>query len=197
VLNEELREELVAGPFDEVVAVDGAAPALVFGERLAKESPRRRPLVVEPDCQLSLFWDRPVHNGTLASISGGERSTKEKEPMELLPVELRKTLPPLYSQESCPTPIVHVKLFTPDSSFTWYVTEGAEQEDGDWLLFGLVIGLEEEWGYSLLSEIASARGPLGLPVERDLWFKPGPIDQLLSRGRPSAAVKEGDVWDER
>jgi hypothetical protein len=133
------------------------------------------------------------HNGTLAAISSGERSTKEKEPMELLPVELRKTLPPLYSQESCPTPIVHVKLFTPDSSFTWYVTEGAEQEDGDWLLFGLVIGFEEEWGYSLLSEIASARGPLGLPVERDLWFKPGPIDQVLRRGRPSAAVKEGDV----
>jgi len=113
--------------------------------------------------------------------------------MELLPLELRKTLPPLYSQESCPTPIAHVKLFTPDSSFTWYVTEGEEQEDGDWLLFGLVIGLEEEWGYSLLSEIASARGPLGLPVERDLWFKPGPIDQVLSRGRPSAAVKEGDL----
>ena len=113
--------------------------------------------------------------------------------MELLPVELRKTLPPLYSQESCPTPIVHVKLFTPDSSFTWFVTEGAEQEDGDWLLFGFVIGLEEEWGYSLLSEIAIARGALGLPVERDLWFKPGPIDQVLSRGRPSAEVKEGDV----
>src|SRR5690242_6522565 len=134
----------------------------------------------------------PNTNGTLASISGGERSTKEKEPMELLPVELRKTLPPLYSQESCPTPIVHVKLFTPDSSFTWYVTEGAEQEDGDWLLFGLLIGFEKEWGYSLLSEIASARGPLGLPVERDLWFKPGPIDQVLRRGRPSAA-REGEV----
>jgi hypothetical protein len=55
VLNEEIREELVARPFDEVVAVDGAAPALVFGERLEKESPRRRPLVVEPDCQLLLF----------------------------------------------------------------------------------------------------------------------------------------------
>ena len=50
--------------------------------------------------------------------------------MELLPVELRKTLPPLYSQESCLTRIVHVKLFTPDSSFTWFLTEGAEQEDG-------------------------------------------------------------------
>ena len=113
--------------------------------------------------------------------------------MELLPVELRKTLPPLYSQESCPTPIVHVKLFTPDSSFTWFVTEGAEQEDGDWLLFGFVIGLEEEWGYSLLSEIAGAHGPLGLQVERDMWFKPSPIDQVLRRERPSVAVREGEV----
>jgi hypothetical protein len=88
-------------------------------------------------------------------------------------------------------------LFTPDSSFTWYVTEGAEQEDCDWLLFGLVIGFEEEWGYSLLSEIAAARGPLGLSVERDLWFKPCPVDQVLRRERPSAAVKEGEMSDER
>jgi hypothetical protein len=113
--------------------------------------------------------------------------------MELLPVALRKTLPPLYSQESCSTPIVHVKLFTPDSSFTWFVTEGEEQEDGDWLLFGFVIGLEEEWGYSLLSELASVRGPLGLAVERDLSFQPCPIDQVLRREHESAAVREGEV----
>ena len=68
-----------------------------------------------------------------------------------------------------------------------------EQEDGDWLLFGLVIGFEEEWGYSLLSEIAIARGALGLPVERDLWFKPGPIDQVLRRERPCARGEEGEV----
>ena len=41
------------------------------------------------------------------------------------------------------------------------------------LLFGYVIGLEEEWGY-FLSEIAGIRGPLGLAVERDLWFEPVP-----------------------
>ena len=109
--------------------------------------------------------------------------------MELLPVELRKTLPPLYSQESCPTPIVHVKLFTPDSSFTWYVTEGAEQEDGDWLLFGLVIGFEEEWGYSLLSEIVSARGPLGLSEERDLGLQTR-FDR--SSTSPRASVRRGE-----
>ena len=33
-----------------------------------------------------------------------------------------------------------------------------------------MIGLEEEWGYFLLSEIEGSRGPLGLPVERDLCF---------------------------
>jgi hypothetical protein len=55
VIDEELREELVAEPFNEVVAADGTAMGLVFGARPEKESPRRRPLVVEPDCQLSLF----------------------------------------------------------------------------------------------------------------------------------------------
>ena len=30
-------------------------------------------------------------------------------------------------------------------------------------------------------------------VERDLWFKPGPIDEVLRRERPSAAVREGEV----
>ncbi len=109
--------------------------------------------------------------------------------MELLPVELRKTPPALYSQESCPTPIA--KLFTPDAGWTWFVTEGSE-EDGDWLLFGYVIGLEEEWGYFLLSEIASIRGPLGLAVERDLWFKPGPIDEVLRRERPSSSATENE-----
>jgi hypothetical protein len=52
---EEIREELVAEPFNEAVTVDGTATALVFGERVEKESPRRRPFVVEADCQLSLF----------------------------------------------------------------------------------------------------------------------------------------------
>jgi len=44
---------------------------------------------------------------------------------------------------------------------TWFITEGSEEEDGDWLLFGYVIGLDEEWGYFLLSEIASIRAHSG------------------------------------
>ena len=99
--------------------------------------------------------------------------------MNLLPEEVRKQLPPLYSQEHVKDPVVQVKFFTPDSSWTWYATEGSEQDD-DFLFFGYVIGHENEWGYFVLSELEAARGPLGLPIERDLHFKPAPMSQVLS-----------------
>jgi hypothetical protein len=54
-LDDELTEELVAPPLTEVVPVDGSAKAAVFGARVEKDSPRRRPVVAEADCQLSLF----------------------------------------------------------------------------------------------------------------------------------------------
>jgi hypothetical protein len=99
--------------------------------------------------------------------------------MDLLPAEVRKLLPPLYSQEGTQDPVAQVKFFTPDSSWTWYATEGSEQDD-DFLFFGYVIGLESEWGYFVLSELQAAKGPLGLPIERDLYFKPMPISRLLA-----------------
>jgi hypothetical protein len=91
--------------------------------------------------------------------------------MNLLPESVRLCLPSLYSQEADSDPIVHVKYFTPDSSWTWYATEG-EAEGDDFRFFGYVRGQESEWGYFLLSELKAARGPLGLPIERDLNFKP-------------------------
>ena len=63
-----------------------------------------------------------------------------------------------------------------------------------------MIGLEEEWGYFLLSEIVSIRGPLRLPVEGDLWFQLDPIDEVLRRERqepPPTVTDEEGVRDER
>ena len=60
--------------------------------------------------------------------------------MELLTAELRKCPPPLYSQEETKdSVVVHTKFFTPDSSWTWYVTEGAEQE-GDFIFYHAQFG---------------------------------------------------------
>jgi hypothetical protein len=38
-----------------------------------------------------------------------------------------------------------------------------------------------ELGYFLLSDIACARGGLGLPVERDLFFQPRPLSEVRAR----------------
>ena len=102
--------------------------------------------------------------------------------MKLLTAELRASLPSLYGQEKSTDPTVHAKFFTPDSQWTWYVTEGSE-EDGDFRFFGFVCGMDDEWGYFVLSELESVRGPLGLPIERDLYFEPGPFTKVMARER--------------
>lgn len=64
-----------------------------------------------------------------------------------------------------------VKLFMPDGGATWLLSE-IRPDDHD-IAFGLCdLGLGfPELGYVSLSEIASVRGALGLPVERDIHFK--------------------------
>jgi Protein of unknown function (DUF2958) len=98
--------------------------------------------------------------------------------MELLTQELRARLPPLYSQEAEEEPLVYAKFFLPGTGWTWYVTEGQEQ-DGDFLFFGFVVGLDSEFGYFVLSELESVRSPLGLEVERDLTFTEGRLTDVV------------------
>ena len=98
--------------------------------------------------------------------------------MKLLTKELQKKLPPIYSGEHLPEigdNIAIVKYFCPWNQWTWYATE----YDGDDSFFGLIQGDFQEWGYFLLSELASVRGPYGLTIERDLHFKPTKIKEVL------------------
>lgn len=69
-----------------------------------------------------------------------------------------------------PHPVV--KFFTPDAGATWLITE-LDPEDQD-TAFGLSdVGQGmPELCYVSLSELATHRGRLGLPVERDLYFNP-------------------------
>lgn len=86
-----------------------------------------------------------------------------------------------------PPPVI--KLFTPDAGATWLLTE-LDPEDDD-LAFGLCdLGLgEPELGYVRLSEITALRGPLGLPVERDLHFRPvSTISQYTARARAAGVI---------
>ncbi|MFH1616361.1 MAG: DUF2958 domain-containing protein [Planctomycetota bacterium] len=113
--------------------------------------------------------------------------------MKLLPKEIREQLPPLYSQDGKGgKAVVYTKYFTPSSNWTWLATEGEPvlSESGteiDFKFFGLVFGHEREFGYFLLSELEEVRGPLGLPIERDLYFKPKTLEEIA----PEMFRKEG------
>ena len=96
--------------------------------------------------------------------------------MKLINDEIKRVLPKLYEQDSKGlNAIAHVKFFTPDSNWTWYATEF----DGSDIFFGLVDGLYKELGYFSLSELKSIKGPLGLKIERDLYFEPTTLEELM------------------
>ena len=90
----------------------------------------------------------------------------------LVPNDMLTSLPPLYATQDQDHPVAYLKFFTPDSSWTWLVTEYDPQER---LCFGLAVGHERELGYFSLAELEEVRGPMGLPIERDLHFQPMPL----------------------
>jgi hypothetical protein len=107
--------------------------------------------------------------------------------MRLLTKELESRFAQLDSQESKgDEAVVVAKFFTPDSCWTWLATE---YDPNTREFFGLVIGLETELGYFSLDELESVKGPLGLPVERDLYWKEMPLWKAISRHAASQAYR--------
>ena len=97
--------------------------------------------------------------------------------MKFLTEELINQIPPLYATENESDPIVHVKLFTPDSNWSWYIIEYDIESR---TAFGYVCGLENELGYFSMDEIEDVRGSMGLEVERDKSFSSMRLSELKS-----------------
>lgn len=72
--------------------------------------------------------------------------------------------------------VAKVKLFDPTGAWTWFISE-FDPETGE--AFGVVHGFEKELGYFSLNELAGIKGAFGLPIERDLYFDPTPLEELL------------------
>jgi Protein of unknown function (DUF2958) len=74
-------------------------------------------------------------------------------------------------------PLARVKLFDPTGSWTWYVC-GFDPLTG--LAFGVVDGFAKELGDFDINELIAVRGALGLPIERDLHWRPLRVSELLA-----------------
>lgn len=94
--------------------------------------------------------------------------------MKLITLEILKRVPDT-SKDAGSDPMIHFKLFTPWSNWTWYI---AQYDPQTGMMFGLCIGHEKEWGYVSLHELEEIRGPAGLKIERDIHFKPCKASEL-------------------
>ena len=100
--------------------------------------------------------------------------------MKLFTKEILKKLPALYTQEAHENPekemVFYVKLFTPDSNWTWFIAEYDPEKEIAW---GYVMGLENEYGTIDIKELKEVRGPFGLSIERDISFDPIKEKELM------------------
>ena len=73
------------------------------------------------------------------------------------------------------------KMFNPIGAATWYISE-AEDLGDDLRMFGWCdMGMGyPELGYVMLSEMAAYVGPLGLGIERDIFFDVCPLSEVMS-----------------
>lgn len=107
--------------------------------------------------------------------------------MKLMTEELRRSFPPLYATEEQPIAqkIAYTCFFTPDSGWYWYPVEF----DGSDLFFGLVAGQYLELGYFSLSELESVRGAWGLPIERDMYWHPTNLGEIIERHKDRSGAE--------
>jgi hypothetical protein len=107
----------------------------------------------------------------------------ENDAYNLLPPSLETILPPLYATEKIAEDekIVYAKFFVINTRWTWFVLEGEWDADHEnFTFFGLVHGLEKEYGYFTLNELESlADDNLLYSVERDLYFDPTPLNECV------------------
>jgi len=67
-------------------------------------------------------------------------------------------------------PLIIAKFFNPAGAGTWYATE-YDPEDKIFFGFASIFGdWNDEWGSFSLEELQEYRGPLGLGIERDLYW---------------------------
>ena len=95
--------------------------------------------------------------------------------MKLLTQAFKKQLPKY--QGDVTDPIVYVKFFCPWNKWTWF----AYEFDGEDIFFGYVVGHFNEQGTFSLSEMESITGPMGLKIERDLYFKPTKLSEIIKK----------------
>lgn len=101
----------------------------------------------------NLYEENKIESKTEIEESKAPQYYSKDDPENLMTDEMLERVPELYAQEdvSLADKQVHAAYIIPfRSNWTWYMTE-YDRESGD--AFGLVLGIEPEWGYFNLEEL--------------------------------------------
>ena len=100
--------------------------------------------------------------------------------MQLMTEELKKAFPAFYTTENKDPKDVQIiaKFFCPWNHWVWYATEYDPETE---MFFGYVRGDFDEFGYFTLEEFKSVKGPMGLFIERDLYFGQHTLAEALEK----------------
>jgi hypothetical protein len=113
--------------------------------------------------------------------------------MDLMPNDIRERLLANGAAEEETDHVPVVKFFDPCGAATWLITEMMPHEPD--ILFGLCdLGMAyPELGYVSLWELQSAKGRLGLGIERDLYFSAKfPLSVYAEAARVASAIVESE-----
>jgi hypothetical protein len=93
----------------------------------------------------------------------------EENAYQLITPVLKSRFEELGSQNNTDNPIIVAKYFNPMGSATWYAIEYIPEQE---VCYGYVTGMAyDEFGYFSIQELQAIRLPLGLKIERDLYFE--------------------------
>ena len=91
--------------------------------------------------------------------------------MKLMTKAIENKIPALYAQDGKGLDaVVHAKFFSPVGHATWFATE-YDPETRTFFGWAEMSAGSGEMGYFSLDELESARLPLGLKIERDMYFQ--------------------------
>jgi hypothetical protein len=114
-------------------------------------------------------------------ISGYEdyKEIVKGDSMKLLTKELIDRFAKVGSQEEVKDPIVIAKFFNPMGRGYWFATEYNPE---DKIFFGYVSlfgDYNDEWGSFSLEELESLQLPMGMKIERDMYFGEKPSSEII------------------
>tara|TARA_Y100000310_G_scaffold299649_1_gene334671 strand:+ start:35 stop:352 length:318 start_codon:yes stop_codon:yes gene_type:complete len=89
--------------------------------------------------------------------------------MKLLTNKIIEQATKQYEKNSDMEQMVVAKFFNPVGSWTWYLMNMADNKDYCW---GIVNGHALEMGSFSIKELEDLQLPLGMKIERDLYFEP-------------------------